>query len=60
MRRAFAIKDNTVVNFVVLNGTVPDDGLTYVEARPQDDGVGLGFTYHPGQEPRFTDPAGQE
>jgi hypothetical protein len=61
MRRAFAVKDNTVVNFVVLNGPAPTgDGMAYVDARPQDDGVGVGFIYHPGQEPRFTDPAEQE
>jgi hypothetical protein len=59
MRRAFVIENGTVVNFVVLDGPAPP-GVVCIDARPQDDGVGIGFVYHPNQEPRFTDPAAEE
>lgn len=58
MARAFLIENGAVANFIAADQNNLPNGS--VLARADEDGVGLGFTYHPGEEPRFRDPAAVE
>ncbi len=57
--RAIVVENGVVTNFIAVDPTRPLPAGA-VLALPEDDNVGIGFTYHPGETPRFRDPAAEE